>query len=145
MAEEIAAEADFLSIGTNDLVQYTLAVDRSNGDLAHLASPFQPGVLRLLRSIIEGASRYDRPVSLCGAMASDPLGAALLVGMGLRELSMEPSAIGEVKCALGRITVAEAEQAAARARECVTVDEVNDVLLQAFASRFGDLLDLEGN
>jgi phosphoenolpyruvate-protein phosphotransferase (PTS system enzyme I) len=145
MADEFAAEADFLSIGTNDLVQYTLAVDRANGELAHLASAFQPGVLRLIRAVIQGASRHDRPVSLCGAMSSDPLGAALLIGMGLRELSMEPIAIPEVKSALSRITVAEAELAARRVLECVTVEEVNDVLLDAFAARFGDLLDLEGN
>jgi phosphotransferase system enzyme I (PtsI) len=76
-------------------------------------------------------------------MASDPLAAVLLVGMGLRQMSMEPGAIPVVKAALGRITVAEAEQAAARTRECLTPEEVTETLVEAFATRLDDLLDLD--
>jgi phosphotransferase system enzyme I (PtsI) len=143
MADEFAAEAEFLSIGTNDLMQYSLAVDRSNGELAYLASHFNPAILRLIRCVIEAGSRHDRPVGLCGAMASDPLAAALLVGMGLRQMSMEPSAIPAVKAALSRITVVEAEQVAARTRECLTAEEVTDTLLDAFGTRLDDLLDID--
>ena len=141
MAAEIAAEAEFLSIGTNDLVQYSLAVDRTNGELAYLASPFHPAILRLIRGVLKAGAKHERPVGLCGAMASDPLAAALLVGMGLRELSMEAAAIPQVKAALGRITVREAERVARRALGCLTADEALSTVMEAFEARFSDLLD----
>ncbi|MBW2459243.1 MAG: phosphoenolpyruvate--protein phosphotransferase, partial [Deltaproteobacteria bacterium] len=83
IADRFAVEADFLSIGTNDLVQYTLAIDRSNRALAYLASPYEPAVLRLIDGVIRAGRDHDCPVSLCGEMASSPLGALLLVGFGL--------------------------------------------------------------
>jgi len=143
LADELAEEVEFMSIGTNDLVQYAMAVDRTNGELAYLASPFHPAILKLIRLVIDAGVRHERPVGLCGAMASDPLAAVLLVGMGLRQMSMEASALSVVKSALSRVTVLEAETVAARVHECTTADEVINILMESFASRFGDLLDLD--
>jgi phosphotransferase system enzyme I (PtsI) len=140
MAEELAKEAEFLSIGTNDLVQYSLAVDRTSRELAYLASPYDPAILRLIRGVIEAGRRHKRPVAVCGAMASDPLPALLLIGMGLRELSMESSALPEVKEAISRVTLAEAEAAARHALEGVTTDDVMAAMVSAFQSKVGDLL-----
>lgn len=141
MAQELASEAEFLSIGTNDLVQYALAVDRTNRELAYLASPFDPAILRLIRLVVQAGGQRSRPVSVCGTMASDPLAAVLLIGMGLRELSLEASAIPKVKAALSRVSLAEAEALSARAAALVTAEEVELLVAESFAPRFADLLD----
>ena len=140
MARELAREAEFLSIGTNDLIQYSLAVDRSSRELAYLASPYDPAILRLMRGVILAGRELNRPVIVCGAMASDPLAALLLVGMGLRELSMESSALAEVKEAIGRVTLEEAEDVAARVIDCLGAEDVLKFVTDAFAERIADLL-----
>jgi phosphoenolpyruvate-protein phosphotransferase (PTS system enzyme I) len=112
MADVLAREAEFFSIGTNDLIQYTLAIDRGNRSLAPLASPFHPAILRMIRQVTRAASMHAVPVALCGAMASDPLAAVMLIGLGLRELSMEAAAIPEIKEAIRRVTMADCERAA---------------------------------
>jgi phosphotransferase system enzyme I (PtsI) len=113
-----AREAAFLSLGTNDLVQYALAVDRTSRSLAYLASPFDPAILRLIAQRRRAGEAHGVPGLVCGAMASDPLAATLLLGLGLRELSMEAAAIPEIKEAFGRVsTLAEAE-AVAMPRRC---------------------------
>lgn len=141
LADEFAREVDFLSIGTNDLVQYSLAVDRSSRELARLASYFDPSIVRLVKGVIQAGNFRKRPVSVCGAMASDPLAALLLVGMGLRSLSMEASAIPEVKAALGRVSLAEIEDAAGTAFECTTAHELEQSVAERFAPILGDILD----
>lgn len=141
LADEFAREAEFLSIGTNDLVQYTLAVDRTNRELARLASYFDPAVVRLVKGVIQAGNFRKRPVSVCGAMASDPLAAVLLVGMGLRCLSMEASAIPEVKAALARITLEEAEEVAGAIFEATTAHELEQVLAERLAPLLVDILD----
>lgn len=93
ISDLIAREVDFMSIGTNDLIQYTLAVDRMNRNLSHLFSPFHPGVLRLVRTVIENGKKEGVKVSLCGEMAGDPLLIPLLVGMGLERFSMNVDSI----------------------------------------------------
>jgi phosphotransferase system enzyme I (PtsI) len=135
LADRLAPETEFMSIGTNDLVQYALAVDRSSPELAYLASFFDPAILRLIRGVIEAGAHHDRPVFVCGAMASDPLAAILLVGMGLRELSLEASTIPDVRAALETITIAEASAVAEGARECSTAAEVEDMLRDSFGDR----------
>jgi phosphoenolpyruvate-protein phosphotransferase (PTS system enzyme I) len=112
MAHEFAEHAEFMSIGTNDLVQYTLAVDRSTPELAYLASYFDPAILRLIQNVIAAGRDRQRAVILCGAMASDPMAALLLVGMGLREMSMEAAAIPEVREVLANVTRDQVERAA---------------------------------
>ena len=96
-AERLAAACDFFSVGTNDLVQYTFAVDRGNEAVAHLYQPLHPVVLSMLREVVRAARRHDREVCVCGEMASDPLAAVLLVGMGIRKLSMSANLIPRVK------------------------------------------------
>jgi phosphotransferase system enzyme I (PtsI) len=93
MADVLAEEADFFSIGTNDLTQYTLASDRGNADVAQLYSPFHPAVLRLLASVAKAAAHRGIPAGICGEMAGDPLATPLLLGLGFRELSMSPARI----------------------------------------------------
>ncbi len=95
--EQFAAEADFFSIGSNDLTQYTLAAERGNPRLAGLADPLQPAALRLIQRVIQTAHRHGKPVAVCGEMAADFPGAAILVGMGIDELSVNPPAIPALK------------------------------------------------
>jgi phosphotransferase system enzyme I (PtsI) len=144
MADVFAREADFFSLGTNDLVQYALAIDRTNRSLAPLASPFHPAIIRMIRHVARAASEHSIGVSICGAMASDALAAALLTGLGLRELSMEAAAIPEIKETLRRISVAECEAAAEGALACDSAEAVEELIAGAFAPRLYDLLTGEG-
>jgi len=140
LVDLFAQEASFMSLGTNDLVQYTLAVDRTSRSLAYLASSFDPAILRLIRSVVRAGEGWGCPVSICGAMASDPLAAVLLVGLGMRDFSMEAAAIPEIKEALRRITLDEAEAVAREALRYGTSDEVEHCVAEAFAPRLYDLL-----
>nr|WP_063796576.1 phosphoenolpyruvate--protein phosphotransferase [Chondromyces crocatus] len=140
LVDHFAREAAFLSLGTNDLIQYALAVDRSSRSLAYLASPFDPSILRLIVNVIRAGQEFRRPVCICGAMASDPLAAVLLCGLGMRDFSMEAAAIPEIKEAIRRISLAEAEQVAAEALACATAEEVEACVAGAFAPLLCDLL-----
>ena len=135
MADVFAREADFFSLGTNDLVQYCLAADRMSRALAPLATPFDPGVLRLIRGVAKAAFAGEIPLSVCGAMASDPLAAILLLGLGLRDLSLESASILEVKQIMSRVTLAEAEAAAEEALCMTTAVEVEQHLDRLFGER----------
>ena len=110
MSAEFAREVNFFSIGTNDLIQYALACDRSDPNVAHLYKASDPAILRLLHMVLQSAKAEDIPVSVCGRMSSDPLYAPLLVGMGLRQLSVSPHSIGEVKEVLRHLTIPKAEE-----------------------------------
>src|SRR5580658_1226844 len=140
MADVFAREAEFFSLGTNDLIQYTLAIDRTSRSLAALASPFDPAIIRLIHNVALAAKAADIPLSICGAMASDPLAATLLLGLGLRELSMEGAAIPEIKETLRRVSVAECETVAHAALASDSADDVEGLLARAFAPRLYDLL-----
>ncbi|HEB26541.1 MAG TPA: phosphoenolpyruvate--protein phosphotransferase [Porticoccus sp.] len=107
---EIARRVDFLSVGTNDLTQYLLAVDRNNPRVAHLYHTCHPSVLRALRSIVEGAKGENTPVSVCGEMAGDPVGAVLLMALGFRVLSMSATSLLRVKAILRQVSLTEAEK-----------------------------------
>jgi phosphotransferase system enzyme I (PtsI) len=126
--DQLAAHADFLSVGTNDLIQYTLAIDRTDERLAGHYEPASPAVLRLLRGIAVAGRRARMDLSVCGEMAADPLLVALLVGLGFRTFSMTPAAIPVVKQSLRAIDLASAVDAARRALRARSVDEVEAVL-----------------
>ncbi len=109
-ANILARKVKFFSIGTNDLIQYTIAVDRGNEKIAYLYEPFHPGVLRLLQNIIEGAHSQSIPVAMCGEMAGDPYAAVILLGLGLDVFSMSSFSIPEIKNIIRSVSMTEAEE-----------------------------------
>ncbi|WP_334175457.1 phosphoenolpyruvate--protein phosphotransferase [Pseudoxanthobacter sp.] len=124
MADVLAAEVDFFSIGTNDLTQYALAIDRQHPDLAAEADSLHPAVLRLIRRTVEGAAAHGRWVGVCGGIAGDPFGAALLSGLGVSELSMTPRDIPAVKARLRAASMADLRALASRALAARTAADV---------------------
>ena len=131
VADQLASEADFFSIGTNDLTQYLLAADRTHPELADRQDPLHPAVLRAIARVVEGARPSGVPVAVCGEMAADPVGAVLLLGLGITELSMDPAAFGSVKRAIGAITVGDAREFATRALELTDAAAVRDLGAEA--------------
>jgi phosphocarrier protein FPr len=127
-AGAFAREVDFLSIGTNDLIQYTLAAERGNPRLAALSDPFQPAVLELIRQVAEAGRAARKPVAVCGEMAADPAAAVLLVGLGIDELSMSAPAIPAVKQAIRSLSAATAREVAARALALDSPEEIRALL-----------------
>jgi len=123
--DDFAREVDFFSLGTNDLVQYTLAVDRGNEKVASLFSVAHPAVLRLIKETLRAGQRHDVPVSLCGEMGGDPQYVLLLLGMGLRVFSCAPPAIPEVKKIIRSVTM---ERALAIARRVETLDSEKEIV-----------------
>lgn len=127
-ARSLASEADFLSVGTNDLSQYALATDRNNARVAELYQPLHPGVISLVRHVIRGAAEAGTPVSVCGEMAGEPDSALLLLGCGLRSFSMSPYLLPVVRRLFANVTLAQAEAVAAQALELSTVAEIRQLL-----------------
>jgi phosphoenolpyruvate-protein phosphotransferase (PTS system enzyme I) len=127
-ARSLAEEADFLSIGTNDLSQYALAVDRNNARVAHLYQPLHPGLLELLRLVVRAGDAADTPVSLCGEMAGDPEATLLLLGIGLRSFSMSPYHLPVVKRVIGTVSLDEARAVAQEAFALGSTTEVRALL-----------------
>jgi phosphocarrier protein FPr/phosphocarrier protein len=123
-ADRLAAEADFLSIGSNDLAQYVLAMDRTNPLLAASIDALHPAVLRLIAMTEEAGREAGKPVSVCGNLASEPLGALVLVGFGIRELSAVPAALGPVRQAISQISASDCRALAERALELESAGEV---------------------
>jgi phosphotransferase system enzyme I (PtsI) len=117
-----------MSIGTNDLVQYTLAVDRANERVAQLYTPADPAVLRLVRGVVRDAARVGTSVSLCGEMAGDPIFTILLIGLGLRTLSMAANNVPIIKKIIRSITLADAERVKRRVLSFETEREVLNYL-----------------
>lgn len=136
-ADSLAQECDFFSIGTNDLIQYTLAVDRGNERIAHLYQGFHPAVLKLIQQTIDAGHRNGIWVGLCGEMAGDPLTTVLLVGMGVDELSTSAMAIPEIKKIIRSVTFEEAQSLAEHVLKLSTIDEIKKVLIEDYAKRFG--------
>ena len=123
-AESLAAHCDFFSIGTNDLTQYTLAIDRQNPDLAAEADSLHPAVLRLIAQTVAGAKTHGRWVGVCGGIAGDALGAALLAGLGVSELSMTPRDVPAVKARLRSVAFTDLQALAQKALACATAADV---------------------
>lgn len=133
MLEHFLPEVDFISIGTNDLIQYTMAVDRGNEHVADLYAGHDPAVLRLLKLAIDTANRFGTDVSVCGEMSSTPTTALMLIGLGIRVLSAPPPALLQVKQAIRSISIEDTQKLAARALEFETAREVDAFLQQRFA------------
>ena len=134
-ADLLAAESDFLTIGTNDLIQCCLAVDRTDERVSHLYEPLHPAILRLIRHILRAASRRKVPLSVCGEMASDPMVLALLVGMGLSRFSMTPAAIPLARRVIRDIDARELRIVAARTLKFETAPEIEQFLTDALTKR----------
>ncbi|HEU5262610.1 MAG TPA: phosphoenolpyruvate--protein phosphotransferase [Gemmatimonadales bacterium] len=133
LADRLAAVSDFLSVGTNDLTQYTLVVDRGNARLADRFNPHDPSVLRLLKMVADAARAAGKPASVCGEMASEPLSAFLLIGLGYETLSVAPPALPLVKWTVRQVSAAQARAAAEQALAARTADDVLDQLRLALA------------
>ena len=137
IADLLAREVDFFSIGTNDLIQYALAIDRGNEEVAHLYEPLHPAILRLIKQIVTAGHQGGVQVAMCGEMAGEPLCVPLLVGFGLDELSMNPQSIPVVKNLIRKLSYEECRKLAAQALDLPTPEEV-----RAFLGRFFEEKDL---
>jgi phosphotransferase system enzyme I (PtsI) len=137
-APELARHVDFFSVGTNDLVQYTLAVDRGNSRLARRYNPFHPGVVRLLDQVARAGRAAQIDVSVCGELASTPLGAFMLIGMGVTSLSVGPAALAEIKKVIRSVKHEDAARAVGEALTARTPDEV----VEALTAELRKVLDL---
>ena len=144
ISDLIARECDFLSIGSNDLIQYTMAVDRLAAALSYLYSPFSPSVLRLVQTTIKNAATAGKPVSLCGEMAGDPLLSPILFGMGLRSFSVNPFEMLRTQWILSLLKTEEMRACADEVLNLATAEEIHRYCREHF-SRFvsGDYVPTE--
>jgi phosphotransferase system enzyme I (PtsI) len=138
LAEAFARECDFLSLGTNDLTQYTLAVDRTNARLAKLFQPLHPAVLQLIKKTIDAAHRQGKWAGMCGELAGMPMAIPILVGMGLDEFSMAPRSIPEAKRLIGQLASDRAGEIARQAVQCATAAEVEALMASALEELSGE-------
>jgi len=135
--EHILEIADFISVGTNDLIQYLLAVDRTNESVASLYQPFHPAVLKSLKGIFKAGLESGKEVSICGEMGGDPLATVVLLGLGNQgELSMEAHSIPQVKKIIRKISLEEAKQMADHALSLTSTEEINQFILAEMQARF---------
>ncbi len=136
VSDQLAGMVDFFSLGTNDLIQYTLAVDRGNERVSHLYRPFHPAVLRLIAKVIDNAHAAGIRVSMCGEMAGDPKLALLLVGLGLDEFSMNALGLPAVKKVIRSVSVAEARQLAQLVAPLKRSDDIEELIAAYTKGRF---------
>jgi phosphotransferase system enzyme I (PtsI) len=139
IADALARECDFLSVGTNDLVQYTLAVDRGNPSVASLASALHPAVLRMLDMTVQAAERAGIDVAMCGGMASDLLALPLVLGFGFRHLSVDLSSLPLVRAAVERISLEHAAETSREALALSCVSDVKRLLVAQFERSLGEI------
>lgn len=144
LAEEFAREVDFFSIGTNDLIQYTLACDRSDPTVAHLYRSGDPSILRLIQMVLRAAEKHEKPVTVCGQMSSDPRFIPLLLGMGLRSLSATPQAIPRLKEVVRNLSISEAERISQHACSLDLARDVEHYLQGELSRLCPDLVDEVG-
>jgi phosphotransferase system enzyme I (PtsI) len=142
IAADLSKVCDFFSIGTNDLVQYTRAIDRGNEHVAYLYHPAHPSVLKMIKSAVDGAKVGGIPVAVCGQMAADPALAVLLTGLGVHELSMVESAIPLVRRVIRSVSMYEAVQAAEKALKCATAAEVGEIVAVLLKERCSEFTEV---
>ena len=133
LAESLAQYADFFSIGTNDLTQYTLAIDRGHKTLCAQADPLHPAVLHLIAQTCRGAAAHQRPVSVCGAVAADPQAVPLLIGLGVTKLAVGAASIAPIKALVRRLDQKQCAQAAQQALQCATAAQVRQLVKETFS------------
>jgi phosphotransferase system enzyme I (PtsI) len=136
IADILATEVDFFSIGTNDLIQYALAVDRINEHVSYLYEPLHPAVLRIIRWVVQAAHQAGIPVAICGEMASEPAYAVVLLGLGLDELSMNPVSIPKVKKVLRMSRFEETRSLVEKIFQFKTASEIESYVRNWMAERF---------
>ena len=142
-ADRIAAKVDFFELGTNDLVQYTLAVDRSSDDVAAWFRTLHPSVLSSIYQRLNAARQAGIPAIVCGEMASTPAYAVLLVGLGAVDLSMTPASLPKVRRSLAGIDSRDAKAIATECLDCATADEVERLVRERFQARWAHLFPHE--
>ncbi len=136
IADILARETDFFAIGTNDLIQYSLAIDRSNENVSYLYEPLHPALLRLIKNTIDAAKATGIPVSLCGEMAADPIYAVVLIGLGLEIFSMNPSSIPIIKNIIRSVRYRDCRRIAEIALQKRTAQEIEEFVIESVAMRF---------
>ena len=138
IADTLANEVDFFSIGTNDLIQYALAIDRINEHVSYLYEPLHPAILRMIKGVVEAGHRAGIEVAICGEMAADPAHILILLGLGLDELSMNPFYIPRVKKILRSSNHEEARQLLDEVSQLHTAAEIEECVKKRMAERFPD-------
>jgi phosphotransferase system enzyme I (PtsI) len=136
IADLLATEADFFAIGTNDLIQYSLAIDRGNENVSYLYEPLHPAILRLVKTVIDAGKRAGIPVEMCGEMASDPIYAIVLLGLGLEIFSMNPSSIPIIKNVVRSVRYKDCKRIAEIALTKKTAQEIEEFVIESVAMRF---------
>lgn len=136
IADLLATEADFFAIGTNDLIQYSLAIDRSNEKVSYLYEPLHPAILRLVKGVIDAGKRAGIPVEMCGEMAADPIYAIVLLGLGLEIFSMNPSSIPVIKNVIRSVRYKDCRRIAELALNKKTAQEIEEFVIESVAMRF---------
>ena len=142
VADLLAREVDFFSIGTNDLVQYALAIDRANENVAHLYEPLHPAILRMIKQAADAGRQAGIPVSLCGELAGEPLYVPILLGFGLDSLSMNPLAVPRVKKIIRNASIEEAKDYLNEVLQFTTAGQINDYLCKLAWRRFREDFEL---
>ena len=130
MADELGKMVDFFSIGTNDLVQYTMAIDRGNERVAYLYKPAHPAILKLIFTCVQAAKQHNIFVGVCGQMAAEPEYVPLLIGLGVHELSVDPGAVPLVRRVIRSLSLYEAERTAAAAMQCPNAAAAEELSLE---------------
>ena len=136
IADFLAEEADFFAIGTNDLIQYSLAIDRANENVSYLYEPLHPALLHLIKSVIDAGKRANIPVSMCGEMANDPIFAIVLLGLGLENFSMNPSSIPVIKNVVRSVRYKDCKRIADMVLQKRTAQEIEEFVIENVALRF---------
>jgi phosphotransferase system enzyme I (PtsI) len=136
IADILAKEVDFFAIGTNDLIQYSLAIDRSNENVGYLYEPLHPALLRLIKGVIDAGKAAGIPVELCGEMAADPIYAVVLIGLGLEIFSMNPSSIPIIKNVIRSVRYRDCRRIADMALQKKTAQEIEEFVIESVAMRF---------
>ncbi len=137
--DAILRETDFISIGSNDLIQYLVAADRDNPKVAHLCEPLSPAIFRILQMVFDACRRTGTPVTLCGEMAGQPRSVLVLFGMGLRRFSMSPAFVPTIKALLSKVTTAQAERFAHQVLQLKTSEEIRKYLTERLHEVSSDL------